>query len=433
MFMGKNEQENTEEQYILDENQEFSLGENPLVNTFFKAFPALSHRNYQLYFGGQLISFSGTWLQMVAQGWLVEQLTHSAFWVGVINALSMLPILFFSLIAGVIVDRFPKKKIIFFCEGSNMVFSFFLGTLIYFNAINLVMLSVFVFLMGIINSLDMPARQAFAVEMVGKDKLSSAIALNSGVFNGTRVIGPALAGYLIALYGTSGAYLINAASFIAVLIAIYYIKPLGVSTKVHPHPVEAIKEGLRYSMANSKIKILLLTACVYSVFGWSYGTLLPVITEKVYHQGAAGLGHLYTAIGVGSIIGIVTVSALLKKHSSTYIIPGSGLLFSLALFLFTLTTNFFLALCCLCFVGAGLIVLFSLLNSEIQHLVTDNIRGRVMSIYSLVFLGFMPFGNFAVGFIADRLGSFVALRICAIILLVFGIFLLILFKKKRFD
>src|SRR5258708_2947270 len=195
------------EQYIIDESQEINLGESLLLRKFFRAFPALKYRNYQLYFTGQLVSFIGTWMQTVAQSWLVLQLTHSAFWVGAISALGSIPILFFGLFSGVIIDRFSKRGIIIAAESAMMLFSFILGALTINHSITLFEIALLSFLTGAASALDMPARQAFSVEMVGKNDLSSAIALNSGIFNGARVVGPSIAGFAIALIGTGGAFI----------------------------------------------------------------------------------------------------------------------------------------------------------------------------------------------------------------------------------
>ncbi len=231
-----------DEKYIIDESQEISVGE---VSGWFQKitsfFPALRNKNYQLYFMGQLVSLIGTWLQIVAQGWLVLELTNSVFLIGLVAAVSTLPTLLFSLFGGVIVDRFNKQKIITFTQTASMLLALVLGLLTVFKIINVWQIMILAFLLGVVNAVDMPARQAFVVEMVGKSDLASAIALNSGIFNGARVIGPSIAGILIGLVGTGGAFILNAASYLAVILALFYIKAKAIVHKNHPHPMLAIK------------------------------------------------------------------------------------------------------------------------------------------------------------------------------------------------
>lgn len=418
-----------EEEYIIDESLEISIGEIPYLGKIFGIFPALKNKNYLLYFLGQLISLIGTWLQVVAQGWLVLQLTNSAFLLGLVTAISTLPTLIFSLHGGVIVDRFPKRKILIFTQTSSMILAFALGILTVLKIINVGEILILSFLLGLVTAVDAPARQAFVPEMVGKEKLPSAIALNSGVFNAARVIGPAVAGFLIVIVGTGGAFILNGISYIAVIAALFAMTVPSIVGKNKLNPTAAIKEGLSYSFGHPIIRSLLILISVVSVFGWSYSTILPYIAQDIYHMGAAGLGYLYAAAGLGALAATVIVSATLKKISPTVYIFGGNFLFAVSIFLFSLNINFILSLAFLFFAGFGLLIQVTALNTTIQNMVPHEIRGRVMSIYVLMFIGTSPIGSFEIGWLSDKMGTSFAIQAGAIVVFVFGLFMF--FRRNK--
>lgn len=417
------------EEYIIDESPEISFGEvEGWVQKFFVAFPALRHRNYQLYFGGQLISLIGTWMHFVAQGWLAFELTKSAFYVGLISALSMLPVLLFALVGGVIVDRFPKKKILLYTQSAAMIFSFGLAVFTLTGYINIVLLGFLVFLMGIVDAIDRPARQSFAIEMVGREHLASAIALNSAIFNAARVLGPAIAGIIIVIVGSGGAFLVNSVSYIAVLIALHLIRVQEKVSVSHPHPIQAIQEGISYAFNHQTIRLLLFFAAVSSIFGWTYSTLIPVIVHDVFGMDASGLMYLYVPGGIGALLGSLLTSIYYHKYDSFSAMFMGSFLFGIMIVAFSLTSLLPLAMIFLFFAGLGIIIQFSIINTAIQHVVEDRIRGRVMSLYTLMFLGMTPIGSFLVGLLAHILGAQEAIRIGAMIVLTVG---LILYIKKK--
>lgn len=420
------EEENSlNERYIVNESAEISLGENTgWTKKIFSAFPALKSKNYSLYFIGQLISLVGTWLQVVAEGWLVFQLSHSAFYVGLDAAMATIPTLFLSLFGGVIVDRYPKRKILIFTQAASMILAFTLGLLTIFKVIQVWEIIFLAFLLGVVNAIDSPARQSYVVELIDDKKhLSSAIALNSGMFNAARVIGPTVAGLLIAGFGTGIAFLINGASYIAVIIALFFITTSDNVLHTNTHPIEAIKEGLKYAFSDSTIKMVLVLSAIVSIFGWSYGTLMPVMASTTYHINASGLGYLYACAGVGALLGAFLISAFSHKFNYWSIIIFGNILFSISLFFFSFMTNTYAAAFFLFLIGLGLVSQFSMMNTVIQHLVTDQMRGRVMAIYTICFIGFAPLGNFEIGFAAEKIGSQPAIRLSAVILIIFGIFL----------
>lgn len=420
-----------EDKHIHDRGPGISAGVSAgWLNRVTAAFPALRSRNYKLYFTGQFISLTGTWLQVVAQGWLVLKLTNSAFLVGFVAGLATLPMLIFSLFGGVIVDRFPKRKILLFTQAASMALAFILGLLTVLGLINVTEISVLAFLLGTVNAIDAPARQAFVIEMVERESLASAIALNSGIFNGARVIGPGIAGFLIAAVGTGGTFLINSLTYVAVIIALAFIdvkRPPG--RKAHPSPLLAIKEGLGYSFTHPVIRTLLILAGVTSVFGWSYAAMLPVVAQNIFHLDAAGLGHLYAASGLGALVATILVSLFSERISPLWFIFGGNTLFAFSLILFTFTSSLTLALPLLFLSGLGILSQFSMMNATIQRLVEDSVRGRVMSIYVLMFIGLTPFGSFEAGILSERFGPAPAIRLGALIVFAFGV--LVFLKRGR--
>ena len=405
--------------YFRNQNPEIAADE-PIgwTHTIAAAFPALKSKNYTLYFSGQMVSMIGTWLQIVAQSWLVLQLTNSVFLIGLVMALSTLPTLLFTLFGGVIVDRFPKKNILLFTQISAMLLALILGILTIFDLVTLWEICLISFLLGTVNAIDAPARQAFVSELVNKEQLSSAIALNSGIFNAARVLGPSVAGLLIALIGCGGAFIINSISYIAVIVALKFINIENISVVKKSNPFEAIREGVFYSLNHPIIRTLFIVIGIVSVFGWSYTTILPVMAKNNFKLGAAGLGYLYAATGLGSLLSTITISAFYKKVPPLLFIIGGTIVFSISIFLFGYTTNLLTASVLLFFSGFGLISFASTSNSIIQRLVKQEFRGRVMSIYVLMFIGLTPIGNFQIGLVSEHFGTSFALRAGSVIILI---------------
>ena len=413
-----------EDEYIVSESPEINVGESTgWTDKILSSLPAFKSRNYTLYFVGQLISLIGTWLQIVAEGWLIFQLSHSAFYVGLSAAASTLPSLFLSLIGGVIVDRFPKKKIILITQTSSMILAFILGMLTITNSITVWHIIFLAFLLGVVQAIDIPARHAYISELVDDKKLlTSAVALNSTIYNSARVIGPTIAGILISVFGLGMAFIFNSLSYIAVIVALLLINTRHLIPKIHPNPIKAIREGLRYAYFHPTIKSLLISSIFISIFGWSYSTLMPVIAEEVFHLDAAGLGLLYAATGVGALLATFVISAYSHRINPNMFIVGGNIFFAIGLLLFSFTTSVSLAYVVLFIIGFSLVSMFAMINTTIQHSVADHMRGRVMSIYSLSFMGFTPLGNFEIGYVAEKFGTGIALQISAIIVLLFGIY-----------
>lgn len=416
--------DSNDDQFILNQSAEINIGKSEgWAKKILSSFPAFKSRNYTLYFIGQLISMIGTWLQIVAEGWLIFQLSHSAFYVGLSAAAATIPSLFLSLIGGVIVDRFSKKKIILVTQIISMMLAFILGLLTVTNSIAVWHIIVLAFLLGVVQAVDIPARQAYMAELVDDRKsLSSAIALGSTMYNSARVIGPVIAGLLITSFGIGMAFIFNGLSYIAVIIALLFIKAKYTLPKIHPNPLNAIREGLHYALSHPTIKYLLLLSAVISIFGWSYSTLMPVIAHNTFKLDAAGLGYLYTATGLGALLATFIISAYSHKRSPYLFIVGGTISFAIGLILFSFTSSLYIAYLLLFIVGFSLVGMFTMISTTIQHAVADHMRGRVLSIYTLTFMGLSPLGSFEIGYVAEKFGSETAIRISALIVLLFGIY-----------
>lgn len=420
-----------EDEYLISRSPEKSVGQNTFWAKRLHSFPALQNRNYRIYFLGQLVSVIGTWLQIVAEGWLVLQLTNSAFYIGLVAALATAPSLLFSLFGGVIVDRFQKKKVLFITQSSAMILALLFGSLTILNVITIPAICMIAFLLGTVNAIDAPARQAFVSELVAKDQLASAIALNSGIFNAGRVIGPGFAGILIALVGTGGAFIINGFSYLAVLIALSFLTISEKAPARNLNPISAIKEGIHYSLAHPIIRVLLLFTAVTSVFGWSYTTIMPIIAQNVFHADAKGLGYLYSATGAGSLLATFIVSAYSKRIPSVLFIIGGNAIFCISLILFASSSTMPVALVLLFFTGFGLLSQSATMNTIIQGMVKNEFRGRVMSLYVLMFMGLAPLGNFEIGWLTEKIGPSLSITINASLVLLFSMLLLSWKKNIR--
>ena len=410
-------------------------GTRSIKAALLSAFPAFQSPNFRRYVPGQVVSMVGTWIQMVAQGWLVLELTGSAFDVGLAAAASTLPTLFLSLIGGVIVDRYPRRTIILWTQSSSMVLAFILGIFALTGTVTMPIILVLSFLLGCVNAINVPALQAFLSEMVEREHLSSAIALNSAIYNGSRVIGPAIAGVLIAAAGTGAAFMLNGFSFFAVLLSLFMIKvgKRSPSPTESGHPVRAITDGLRYSWHHPLIRTIVIFIAVISIFGWSYVTMLPVVAKRSFNMDATGLGYLYGVSGIGSVIGTVLISMYSRRVDRLVFIAGGTILFALSLIGFTYTLWLPLALFFLFLCGFGLVAAVATMSATIQGTVEDRYRGRVMSLYMMVFMGFMPIGNLQVGWLSEQFGTGPAIRFGCLVTLFAAVVIIFYSRRVRSD
>ncbi len=392
-----------------------------------KTFRALQHRNYQLYFVGQLISVAGTWMQAIAQAWLVYQLSHSELMLGVVGFAAAIPALLITPFGGVIVDRVPKRRLLVITQSSAMLLAFILALLSFLNVVQVWHIVALAFGLGVVNAFDGPARQAFVVEMVGHDDLPNAIALNSMMFNGARVIGPAIGGFLLASVGASWCFFINGLSFLAVIACLLAMKLHQERTiKSGTTAWNQLATGLRYVLAHTDMLALLILSLIFSVFGISYLTLLPAFTDQVLHVDATGYGAVNAALGLGAVVGAFLVAHLGDRGQRGRWLAWANIGFPIALLAFANNTNFPIALGLAFVLGVGFMLEFTNINTLLQINVVEGMRGRVMSLYTLTFFGFAPFGNLAIGNLAEFWGLSLTISISAAIALVLAMIVLAL-------
>jgi len=378
-----------------------------------RTFAALRHRNYRLFFGGQLVSVTGTWMQITALSWLTYQLTHSPFLLGLIGALGSLPMLVFAIPGGVLADRLEKRRIILFTQSSAMVLAFVLAALTGLQWIRVWHIALLAALGGAVMACDMPARQAFVIEMVERRDLMNAIALNSSIFNGARAIGPAIAGALVASVGAAWCFFINGLSFVAVLIGLLLMRfPARPRREITTSPLADAVGGLRYLRTNSTVMGLAALLGAISMFGWSYAVLMPVFARDVLHMGPQGLGYLMAATGVGALIGALTVASL-SGYPLPRLLFGGAFTMAAALLGFSFSHTFALSLVLLAGAGFGGVMFMATANTAFQTSVPDEVRGRIMGVWGIVFAGSAPLGSLQAGTLAQYLGAPAAVRIGA--------------------
>jgi len=382
-----------------------------------RTFAALRHRNYRLFFAGQLISVTGTWMQNMALSYLTYHLTNSAFLLGLISTIGSLPMLLFALPGGVLADRVEKRRILLFTQSSVMVLAFILAALTGAHWIRVWQIALIAALAGTAMAADMPTRQAFVIEMVDRRDLMNAIALNSSIFNSARIAGPSIAGILYGIVGPAWCFFANGVSFIAVLIGLLLMRfPPRARRQITTSPFADALDGLRHLRQNRTVLGIAIWLGVFSIFGWSYAVLMPIFARDVLHMGPIGLGYLMTATGAGALIGALSVATL-----SSYNIPRPTLLFAGAFMLaaaligFSFSRTFWLSAPLLALAGMGGVTFTSTANTTIQVSVPDELRGRMMGVWGVVFAGSAPLGSLQAGTMAQYLGAPTAVLIGALI------------------
>lgn len=373
-------------------------------------FGALAHRNFRLFLFGQTVSLTGTWMQSVAQGWLVLLLTNSPFYVGLVSAIGSLGVLLFTLYAGVIADRTDKRRIVVITQTLQMLQAFALAALVWSGEVTVPSILVLAGFLGIVSAFDIPTRQSFIVEMVGKADLMSAIALNTSVFNLTRVIGPVVAGLLIGAAGVAICFFINGVSYLAVIVGLLAMRlPRHIPQPTQVSAWQGLREVFEFLRSDRRVSTLVVLTAMVSIFGFPYLVLLPVFARDVLNVGARGYGLLSAAVGFGAVAGALTIAMLAHRIPKGRTLVLAGTLFGILLALFASSRVFPLAMGLLVLVGAAMIVNNALTNTLLQTLVPDHLRGRVMGFYSFMFVGMAPLGAFQAGVFAERLGTPVAI------------------------
>lgn len=390
-----------------------------------KVFSSLFYRDYLYFWIGALLSNAGTWIQMVALGWLVLEMTNSPFMLGLVNFTSNLPVFVFALFAGVAADRFNRKNLIILTQVIMMIFAFFLGFLTAREIITIPSIVVITLAGGVGVAFGFPAWQAMLPDLVPPKELLNAITLNSAQFNAARLIGPALAGLILAFLGIAACFYINAFSFLAVIFALLLIRPAKHSPpkRTGQRVWESTMSGISYAKDNRTISVLLLTIGILTIFGMPYTALMPIFARDILKVGAGGLGYLMAASGFGSLVGALVVAYLAHFANKESLIKVGTISMGALLIFFALSKSFWLSMIILAGIGAAFLASMSTINTAIQSIVPNEIRGRIMSLFVWMFLGLMPFGSLIFGGVAHLLTAPIALIIGAAVCLLTGIVL----------
>jgi len=371
-----------------------------------RTFSALRHRNYRLFYGGQMVSLTGSWMQQTALAWITYDITHSAFLLGLISAVGSLPMFFFSIPGGVLADRMEKRRIIIFTQTTAMMLAFILTALTAFDVIQAWHIALLAACSGTVLAFDMPARQAFVVEMVGKEELMNAIALNSTIFNSARIFGPAIAGALVASVGPSWCFFINGVSFLAVIAGLFLMRfPEHVGGTRSGSMLQEALSGFRYLRSNRTVLNIATMLGIFFIFGWYYAVLLPVFAKDILDAGPRGLGYLMTASGIGALFGALTVATLSAYPHKRRLFFGGAILLAAASEGFAFSRIFPLSAVLLALAGFGGITVMATANTIIQLSVSDEMRGRIMGVWALVFAGTTPISSFLAGALAQHFGA----------------------------
>jgi MFS family permease len=369
-------------------------------------FRALQHRNFQLFIAGQLTSLIGTWMQTTAQLWLVYKLTNSAALLGVFGFANQVPILFLAALGGYIGDRYNRHHGVIWTQIVSMVLAFVLAALTFANIIQVWELIFIAFLVGVVNAFDVPIRQAFLVEMVVKEDLPNAIALNSSIFNGARVVGPAIAGFALAWKGPAWCFFLNGVSFLAVIGALLAMRIVKRESKKEAgSPFQSLMQGFRFAMSDLPIRSTLLLLSMLSLLGLQYSVFLPIFASEVLHRGAKGFGLLMSAAGVGAVIGALHFAARTSYKGLARWIAATSTTCAVGLVIFSQSRVFWLSMAVLLVVGFCATVQMAATNTTLQNRVPDQLRGRIMAVYATMFMGVQPIGSLIAGGVAKHIGA----------------------------
>jgi len=405
------------------------------------AFRAFRHHNYQLFWAGSFLSNIGTWMQIVAQGWLVRELTPSPFLLGFVSFAGSFPQLAFSLHSGVYADIFDRRRLLLLTQAAQMICALILGVLVTLRVVTIWQVIVVSFASGMASTLGAPTYQALTLDIVGREDLQSAITLNSTQFNLSRIIGPTIGGLALGAVGIAGCFYFNGLSFLAVMLALWLMRFPARAQRPAPGQrtvFEKLMAGLRYVRGRPRVLALLAVASVTSVFGLPYLTFLPILARDVLGADAQGLAYLMAATGAGAIASALLQAVLGEFRGRGHFLLGGALLFGVAIFALALSHNFIYSVLCLLLVGSTMVSITATVNTLLQTLVADEMRGRVMSMYSLSFLGFAPIGNLLIGVAADLIGprwgyngTQLALAMSGAVVVLFALYVMIARPRVR--
>ncbi len=383
------------------------MADNQIAESRFRStIRALRHRNFRLFFAGQLISLIGTWMQTVAQSWLVYRLTGSSALLGSVNFASQIPVFLLSPAGGVVADRYSRHRIVIATQSASMLLAFALAALTLLDRIQVWQIFVLSALLGVVNAFDIPARQSFIVEMTSREDLINAIALNSSMFNGARIVGPAVAGITVAAVGEGWCFFANAVSYIAVLAGLLMMRVTPFRKQVsEASAVRHILEGFRFVSGTAPIRALLLLVGLVSLAGMPFSVLMPIFADRILNAGAEGLGILMGVSGVGALTGALILAS--RRHVrglGRWVAISSGL-FSVLLIGFAYSRFFWLSAALLVLIGFSVMIQMGSTNTLIQSMAPDRLRGRVLAAYSMMLMGMAPIGALLSGVLADHIGA----------------------------
>jgi MFS family permease len=369
-------------------------------------FRALKHRNFQLFFAGQLVSLIGTWMQTTAQSWLFYRLTHSAALLGLFGFANQIPMLLLAAVGGYVGDHYSRHRGVIATQSVSMLLAFLLAGLTLTHAVQWWHLIAVTFLVGVVNAFDVPIRQSFFVEMVGKDDLPNAIALNSSIFNGARVVGPAIAGFAISWVGEGWCFFLNGVSFLAVIFALLamHIAPRK-RQESGQSPFKSLVQGFRFAMRDRPIRSALLLLSMLSLLGFQYSVFMPVFAQDVLRSGAKGMGVLMSAAGVGAVLGSLQFAARTQFRGLPKLITAMSVVCSFGLVVFSQSKIFWLSCLVLFVVGFVATSQMAATNTTVQNRSPDQLRSRLMAVYATMFMGVQPIGALLAGLFAKRLGA----------------------------
>ncbi|HVW83487.1 MAG TPA: MFS transporter [Bryobacteraceae bacterium] len=383
---------------------------------------ALRHRNFQLFFGGQVISLTGTWMDSVAQAWLIYRLTGSSVLLGLVSFANQIPVFLISPLGGYVADRWNRHRIIIFTQAASMVLALALAWLTLSGKIQIWQLFVLAALLSVVNAFDIPARQSFLVEMVGRDDLINAIALNSSMFNGARMVGPAVAGLLVAKIGEGWCFFANGISYVAVITGLLMMKVgPGFQRNVPLSAWANIRDGFRYVAHTGPIRALLVMLAILSFAGLPFTVLMPVFADGILHGGPRAFGMLMGFVGLGAMCGALLLASRSDVSGLSRWLAAASVVFSIMLAGFAFSRSVRLSCALLLVAGFSMMIQVGATNTLIQSMVPDHYRGRVMSAYSMMLIGMSPVGAMAAGFEAEHIGAPLTIGIGAAVCLISAI------------
>jgi MFS family permease len=395
-------------------------------------FRALRHRNYRLFFWGQLVSLIGTWMQQTAMSWYVYEITNSKLLLGTVAAVGSAPMMIFSIWGGSLADRYPKRTILIWTQTAQMLCAFVLALGVWLNFATPLFVILVAALNGTAMGFDMPARQAFTVEMTSREDLLNAISLNSSIVNGARVVGPSVAGLLISAVGVAMCFFLNGLSFIAVIAGFLMMRlPEFERPAQSTSAAQHAWSGIVYSLKHQRVRMILLLFLAVGIFGWSYTVLMPAFARDVLGRGPNGYGVLMSASGIGALVAALLVATYGHLVTPRKLALGGVYLFSAAVLAFSFTRNFYLALFFMLLAGFGMLLFFATSNTVLQTIVPDNMRGRVMGVWSLVFGAMIPLGSLEAGLVAHWISTPFAVGFGAVICAISGITTRIVIARRE--